>query len=147
MLTIAVGYVAWRRPEPLIRRVRWLDQRSGIDGQTGACVYDRLLPPLAGWLYRREAADVAAALGDRVAPTIVDVGTGPGLLLLEIAARLPTTTIVGVDPAEAMRAAATRRIADARMGDTVSVIRGAAERLPITDSSVDLVVSSLSSHH
>jgi ubiquinone/menaquinone biosynthesis C-methylase UbiE len=147
LLAIAAGFVVWRRPEPVIQRLRFLDRRSGIDGHTGARVYDRLLAPLAGWLYRREAADVAWTLRDRVAPTIVDVGTGPGLLLLAIAARMPTATIVGVDPAEPMRAAATRRIAGARLVDRVSVIPGAAERLPLPGSSVDLVVSSLSSHH
>jgi ubiquinone/menaquinone biosynthesis C-methylase UbiE len=145
--TLATALAIWRRPAASIRLIRWLDQRSGIDGPSGARVYDALLAPLADWLYQRVAADVASTLGDRVAPTIVDIGTGPGVLLIAVAARCPTATIIGIDPAEPMRAAAARRLARAHLADRVVVMAGAAERLPLPDASVDLVVSSLASHH
>src|SRR5712691_5883147 len=105
-LALAAGFAMWRQPLTGIRLIRWLDQRSGIDGRSGARVYDRLLAPMAGWLYQRVAADVAMTLGDQVAPIIVDVGTGPGFLLIAVAARCPTATIIGIDPAEPMRVAA-----------------------------------------
>jgi ubiquinone/menaquinone biosynthesis C-methylase UbiE len=146
-LSLGTGLAIWRQPGAMIRVIRWLDQRSGIDGPSGARIYDRILAPLAGWLYQRVAADVATTLGDRVAPTIVDVGTGPGMLLIAIAARCPTASIIGIDPAEPMRAAAIRRLAHTDLGDRVAVIAGAAERLPFPDASVDVVVSSLASHH
>jgi ubiquinone/menaquinone biosynthesis C-methylase UbiE len=146
-LTLAIVVVIWRQQLASIRVIRWLDQRSGIDGPSGARIYDALLAPLAGWLYERVAADVATTLGERVAPTIVDVGTGPGLLLIALAARCPTATIIGIDPAEPMRAAAGRRLARAHETHQISVIAGAAEHLPLPDTSVDLVVSSLASHH
>jgi ubiquinone/menaquinone biosynthesis C-methylase UbiE len=113
----------------------------------GARVYDAVLAPLASWLYERVAADIATTLGDQIAPTIVDVGTGPGLLLITVAARWPTATIIGIDPAEPMRAAAARRLTRAGLSDRVDVLAGSAEHLPLADASVDLVVSSLSSHH
>jgi ubiquinone/menaquinone biosynthesis C-methylase UbiE len=147
VITLTAGLAVWRHPLAAIRLVRWLDQRSGIDGPSGARVYDAVLAPLAGWLYERVAADSATALGDQIAPTIVDVGTGPGLLLLSVAARWPTATIIGIDPAEPMRAAAARRLARAGLSDRVAVLAGTAERLPLLDASVDLVVSTLSSHH
>lgn len=145
--TMATGLMIWRHPLSSIRLIRWLDQRSGIDGPSGARVYDALLAPLAGWLYQRVAADVALTLVDHVAPTIVDIGTGPGLLLIAIAARCPTATIIGIDPAEPMRAAAARRLARAHLTDRVAVLAGAAEHLLLADGSIDLVVSSLASHH
>ena len=145
--TLATGLMIWRHPLASIRLIRWLDQRSGIDGPSGARVYDALLAPLAGWLYQRVAADVALTLADTVAPAIVDIGTGPGLLLIAIAARCPTATIIGIDPAEPMRAAAAHRLARAHLTDQVVVMAGAAERLPLPDGSIDLVVSSLASHH
>ena len=145
--TLATGLVIWRHPISSIRLIRWLDQRSGIDGPSGARVYDALLAPLAGWLYQRVASDIALTVGDQVAPTIVDIGTGPGLLLIAVAARCPTATVIGIDPAEPMRAAAARRLVRAHLTDRVAVMAGAAERLPLLDGSVDLVVSSLSSHH
>jgi ubiquinone/menaquinone biosynthesis C-methylase UbiE len=146
-LILGAGLAIWRQPGAMIRLIRWLDQRSGIDGPAGARIYDAVLAPLAGWLYQRVAADVATTLGDRVAPTIVDVGTGPGMLLIAIAARCPTASIIGIDPAEPMRAAAIRRLARSHLGGQVAVIAGAAELLPLPDASVDLVVSSLASHH
>ena len=141
------GLVIWRHPLAIIRLIRWLDQRSGIDGPAGARVYDALLAPLAGWLYRRVASDVALTVGDQVAPTIVDIGTGPGLLLIAVAARCPTASIIGIDPAEPMRAAAARRLARAHLADRVALRAGVAERLPLPDGSIDLVVSTLASHH
>ena len=86
-------------------------------------------------------------MGGQVAPTIVDIGTGPGLLLIAVATRLPTATIIGIDPAEPMRAAAARRLDRAHLTDRVALMAGAAERLPLPDRSVDLVVSTLASHH
>jgi ubiquinone/menaquinone biosynthesis C-methylase UbiE len=144
---LASGLVIWRHPLASIRLVRWLDQRSGIDGPAGARIYDALLAPLGGWLYRRVASDAVLAVGDQVAPTIVDIGTGPGLLLIAVAARYPTATIIGIDPAEPMRAAAARRLALADLADRVALLAGVAERLPLPDGSVDLVVSTLASHH
>jgi ubiquinone/menaquinone biosynthesis C-methylase UbiE len=146
-ITLALGLVIWRHPLAGIRLVRWLDQRSGIDGPAGARIYDALLAPLGGWLYRRVASDAVLAVGDQVAPTIVDIGTGPGLLLIAVAARYPTATIIGIDPAEPMRAAAARRLALADLADRVALLAGVAERLPLPDGSVDLVVSTLASHH
>jgi SAM-dependent methyltransferase len=146
-LSVGTGLAIWRQSGAMIRAIRWLDQRSGIDGPSGARLYAALLAPRAGWLYERVAEDVATTLGDRVAPTIVDVGTGPGMLLIEIAARCPTASIIGIDPAEPMRAAAIRRLARTNLGDRVAVIAGSAEHLPLADASVDLVVSSLASHH
>jgi ubiquinone/menaquinone biosynthesis C-methylase UbiE len=146
-ITLAAGLAVWRHPSAAIRLVRWLDQRSGIDGPSGARVYDVVLAPLAGWLYERMATDIATTLGDQIAPTIVDVGTGPGLLLITVAARWPTATVIGIDPAQPMRAAAARRLARAGLSDRVAVVAGTAERLPLPDASVDIVVSSLSSHH
>jgi ubiquinone/menaquinone biosynthesis C-methylase UbiE len=146
-LALAAGLATWRRPLAGIRLIRWLDQRSGIDGPSGARVYDRWLAPMAGWLYQRVAADVAKTLGDKFEPVIVDVGTGPGLLLIAVAARCPTATIIGIDPAEPMRVAAGRRLARANLDHRIVVMAGAAERLPLPDTSVDLIVSSLASHH
>jgi len=94
-------------------------------------------------MYRRLAADVAG-----VAPNggaVLDVGTGPGVLLVELAARRPDLRLTGVDLSADMIAAATRNLepfgerACARVGDVTS--------LPFPDRSFDLIVSSLSLHH
>jgi SAM-dependent methyltransferase len=73
--------------------------------------------------------------------TVLDVGCGTGFPLLELAHRLgPRARLVGLDPwaAALERAREKRRTQDAA---TVVLVRGVAERLPLADGAVDLVVS------
>jgi arsenite methyltransferase len=72
---------------------------------------------------------------------VLDVGCGTGFPLLELAHRLgPRARLFGVDPWAAVlgRARAKCRAQDLA---TVLLVRGVAERLPIRDGAVDLVVS------
>lgn len=73
--------------------------------------------------------------------TVLDVGCGTGFAVLELAHRLGAgARLVGLDPwAGALaRAQARRRAQDAR---GVLLVRGVAERVPLRDAVVDLVVS------
>lgn len=73
--------------------------------------------------------------------TVLDIGTGTGYPLLELAMRLgPTCRVYGVDPWAAALARA-RLKAEVCGIDTVTLIRGAAEALPFADASIDLMVS------
>ena len=121
----------------VVRGIRWLDQRGGLASRHGTRAYARTTQLFAG-LHRRAALDVAAAVGDGEA-TIVDLGSGPGDLVADLAARLPRATVVGVEPAPQMRQSASAR--------GVRSIDGRAEAIPLADRSVDLVVSTLSAHH
>src|SRR5512134_3274534 len=72
---------------------------------------------------------------------VLDVGCGTGFPLLELAHRLgPRARLVGLDPWAAVlgRAQAKRR---AQAVANVVLVRGVAERLPLRDAVVDLVVS------
>jgi len=106
-------------------------------------VYDFVSRRVLRGMYRRLAADVAAAAPD--GGTVLDVGTGPGVLLVELAERRPDLRLTGVDLSADMIAAATRNLepfgarAEARVGDVT--------RLPFPDHSFDMIVSSLSLHH
>ena len=101
----------------------------------------RLLRPF----YRRLADDVAATAPQGGA--VLDVGTGPGVLLVEIAKRRPDLALAGIDLSADMVAVAGRnlgtradvQVADVRVADVAD--------LPFPDGSFDLVVSSLSVHH
>jgi len=106
-------------------------------------VYDFAARRLLRSLYRRLAADIAATAPEGGA--VLDVGTGPGVLLVELAKRRPDLRLTGIDLSADMIAAATRNLdpfgfrATAQVGDVTD--------LPFPDGSFDLVVSSLSLHH
>ena len=144
----ATVVVAARRP--LARLARTIDRRAGIFAPRGASLYNAVAPVLLRPLYRRVAADVAALSQVAAMPEIsavLEVGSGPGEVAVEIARRLPRADIVGVDLASAMVAAATTRAVDEGLADRVRFLLGDAAALPIGDASFDAVVSTLSLHH
>ncbi|PSK98897.1 methyltransferase family protein [Murinocardiopsis flavida] len=109
----------------------------------GTRAYDRIARWLLRGLYTRIAEDVADVAPDN--GTVLDVGTGPGVLVAEIARRRADLRITGVDLSADMVAAAQRNLgpfgarAAARVGDVTD--------LPFPDDSFDLIVSSFSLHH
>jgi ubiquinone/menaquinone biosynthesis C-methylase UbiE len=91
-------------------------------------------------IYRRLARDIADVAPKDAA--VLDVGTGPGVLLAELARLRPDLRLTGIDLSPDMVAAARKNVADRA---TVQVADVAD--LPFDDHSFDLVVSSLSLHH
>lgn len=87
---------------------------------------------------RRRMASLEA-LAPRPGDTVVDIGSGPGLLTLELARAVgPQGRAIGVEPSAEMRAASTRRCADR---DNVEIVDGTAEALPLAAGSVDGAVA------
>src|SRR5690349_13856893 len=72
-------------------------------------VYDLVARRLLRRVYRRLALDVATSTPDSA--TVLDVGTGPGVLLAELAKRRPDLILIGVDLSPDMAAAAARNLA------------------------------------
>ena len=133
----AVAGAALMRPDAVVRLIRHLDRRGGITSRRGAGAYARLAF-LASGLHHAVEDDAVAITAGRSA-TVVDLGPGPGDLLNALRRRMPTATLLGVEPSAAMRAIARER--------GVEELDGRAESLPLADGSVDLLVSTLSSHH
>jgi ubiquinone/menaquinone biosynthesis C-methylase UbiE len=73
--------------------------------------------------------------------TVLDVGCGTGRLLYKAHALWPSAQLLGVDPAEGMVELARDRLPSA------TIYLAAAESMPLSDSSVDVVLSSISFHH
>jgi ubiquinone/menaquinone biosynthesis C-methylase UbiE len=94
-------------------------------------------------LYRRLAQDIADVAPDNA--TVLDIGTGPGVLLVELARRRPDLRLTGVDLSPDMVAAAKRNLTPYAVRATAQV--GDVTELAFADSSFDLIVSSLSLHH
>jgi ubiquinone/menaquinone biosynthesis C-methylase UbiE len=123
----------------------WLRRRnvSRVFEGRSSRIYDFMARRVLRAVYRRLATDVAGMAPNGAA--ILDVGTGPGVLLVELAGSRPDLRLTGVDLSNDMIAAAKRNLepfsdrASARVGDVTG--------LPFPDHSFDLIVSSLSLHH
>jgi ubiquinone/menaquinone biosynthesis C-methylase UbiE len=75
---------------------------------------------------------------------VLDVGCGTGLLLRQLARRLPeTVSLTGIDAAAGMISEARAKSDDPRL----TFVLGAAEHLPFDDASFDLVISTTSFDH
>lgn len=109
-------------------------------------LYERWASRLAGRLYSRVTADLLDAelpLGAR----ILDVGTGPGLLPLQIAAAGPQLRIDAVDLSPQMIERARQRAAAGQTGAAVTFTVADVAALPFPDATFDLIVSTISQHH
>lgn len=98
------------------------------------------------WLQSRFFTRVHSAVLDLAAPlpspaSVLDVGCGTGRLLRAAATRWPSAQLIGVDPAQGMVDGARQLTPGA------TIHRGLAESLPLPDASVELVFSTMSSHH
>ena len=121
----------------VVRAIREADRGLGLASTHGASAYGRLAW-LASGLHQAVEDEIAALAAGR-ALTVVDLGAGPGDLLARLGARMPTATLVGIEPSSAMRELAAAR--------GLREIDGRAEQMPLPDASVDVLVSTLSSHH
>lgn len=123
--------------------------RAGMYGLARrAEFYERQARRHFGSLYRRVAADVTEAGLDPGA-VVLDLGTGPGLVPLMIAAANPELVVTGVDLSTEMITRAStsaERHAEAGRPPVRFQVADVAD-LPFPDGSVDLVISSISLHH
>jgi ubiquinone/menaquinone biosynthesis C-methylase UbiE len=109
----------------------------------GSRVYDVVARRLVRRLYRRIADDVVQLAPDNAA--VLDLGTGPGVLLVEIGRRRSDLSLTGLDLSADMVAKAAKNLRE--HGDRAEVQVGNVTALPFADDSFDLVVTSLSTHH
>lgn len=96
-----------------------------------ASLYEHLRPPYPNEFFR----SVAQKLGLTKERSLIDLGTGPGLLALGFGPYVGR--VVGVDPEPAMLEAA--RLAASGVGRHVTLIEGKAETLPPDIGTFDIV--------
>jgi ubiquinone/menaquinone biosynthesis C-methylase UbiE len=129
------------------RRVRIPRQPNfeGIDDPDAARAYDRIsrLPQFK--LLRRMV--LRELKNYHPSGTIVDIGCGPGYLVVSIAKSIPGLKVIGVDISEEMTATAANNVSVLRLDEQVSFRLGDSQRLPFENGEVDFIVSSLSLHH
>jgi ubiquinone/menaquinone biosynthesis C-methylase UbiE len=86
--------------------------------------------------------DHVAPAMEREGATLLDIGTGSGLLATAALQRWPRARVIGLDPSRRILEVAQQRAADAGVGDRLELRHGDALDLPLPDASVDAAVSS-----
>ena len=95
-----------------------------------AGMYDALVASALEGFYTRVASEVAA-----VQPhgKVLEVGSGPGRLAVQLAREAPDTKLTGVDISDAMVERAARRAAEAGLAERVRFEVGDVSALPFAD--------------
>ena len=119
-----------------------------IDGipNPGAKVYSIIvaISPIMKDFYREVGEEVSSKTSSA---RILDIGTGPGYVPLEIARRSQNLEIEAIDISPAMVRIASKNAKDADLSGHVQFRYGSAESIPFEDGYFDLVISTLSFHH
>ena len=125
---------------------RRLDARVECFTEPGSSTYARFFAPIFGRLYDSVAEDAVRELKARGKSrgTIVDLGCGPGDLVVAIGHRLKDARITGIDVSPSMLLWAGRH---ATTDGRIKFVVADGAEMPFNDASVDLVVSTLSMHH
>jgi ubiquinone/menaquinone biosynthesis C-methylase UbiE len=88
--------------------------------------------------YRPVAKEIVFNLNEG---TILDLGTGPGYLPVEIVKRSPTINVIGVDLSRKLIEMARSNAVKAGLTERLTFKAGNAGRLEFADSSFDMVIS------
>ncbi|MHA1269269.1 MAG: class I SAM-dependent methyltransferase [Candidatus Helarchaeota archaeon] len=78
---------------------------------------------------------------------LIDVGCGSGNVIIKIAKRYPSLELIGIDISSQILELAKKKANLNKVEDKIQFKIGNADNLPISDSSVDFVISTLSMHH
>jgi ubiquinone/menaquinone biosynthesis C-methylase UbiE len=97
----------------------------------------------------RGLAQQAVALGTPPGGKVLDMGTGPGFVAIEVAKLLEGTgcQVVGMDLSPAMLSMATENAAEAGLDGALTWREGDVKMMPFDDGEFDLIVSNDSLHH
>jgi len=96
---------------------------------------------LMRWFVARRATSMVAR-GEAI-----DLGCGPGYLVVEMVRQAPGLHVTGVDLSDEMLAEAEDYAQQRSIGQAAAFRKGDVRQIPFEDGSVDLVVSTLSLHH
>jgi SAM-dependent methyltransferase len=112
-----------------------------------AAWYDALFGgPLRG-LQQHVAADLLVLTGDTPVSDVLDIGSGPGILAVELGHLAPSTRITGIDIDPDMVERASTRAAHSGLDGRISFQAGDVAELPFPNASFDVVTSTFSVHH
>jgi uncharacterized protein len=107
-------------------------------------IYSRLARVYEAWARltesraRRRVLELAAV---RDGESVLEVATGTGVQLVELARRNPSGRTAGLEPSDGMLAETRKRLRAAGLEGRVEVVQGSALELPFEDASFDLLTN------
>jgi ubiquinone/menaquinone biosynthesis C-methylase UbiE len=101
-------------------------------------IYEKASRLVIGSYYSRVAEEIVSVLKEG---RLLDLGTGPGYLPLEIAKKSPFVTVVGIDLSRSFIRMARRKAGWAGLEQRVRFEVGNATNLTFEDDSFDMIVS------
>ncbi len=129
---------------PLARRVLKIFHPEGIPG-IATYIYNAVSKTR---IFQRNYELVAQDILNHCASgAILDIGTGPGWLLVALHRRSPELELLGIDISAAMVQRATENLHRVGLSKAVEVQQADASCLPFEDGRFDAVVSTGSIHH
>lgn len=142
-LTAAATFAAWR---VYSRRSRErVVSFEGLDDPEVAQAFNQIATMPQMRLLRWYVARRAVAM--QRTGEAVDLGCGPGHLVIKLAQSAPGLCVTGIDLSDEMLDEAALYARRSGLGDRIAFNKGDAARIPFPDDSLDLVVSTLSLHH
>ncbi len=125
--------------------MRKLFKIEGIP-RPGAIVYSAVVAksPVMQDFYHIVAEEVLSKISSG---RILDIGTGPGYLPLEIGQKSKDIEIKAIDISPAMVEIARRNAREIGLQERVEFLFGSADNMPFTEGYFDLIVSTGSFHH
>lgn len=78
---------------------------------------------------------------------LLDIGTGPGRLLVALHNTSPDMRLAGIDISRAMIAGARKNVKSSGLHGVIEIREGAAAMIPFPDNTFDIVVSTGTIHH
>ncbi len=94
-------------------------------------------------IFRRTSREVSQLLANGL---VLDVGTGPGYLPVEIAHKCRSVEVVGIDISLDLIRDAAKRCKERKMANKLSFMVASVESLPFADNAFDMVQSTFSWH-
>lgn len=126
----------------------WRDAVLEVQPAPGSVqrAYSRLAPVYEVWARAMEGRPrrrVLELANIRDGESVLEVATGPGTQLVEVARRNPGGRTVGIELSPGMLKQARRRLARVRerLGPRVELVAGDARSLPFGDASFDLLIN------